>query len=763
MKNANKKQLTLILNPLERIARATEATQFDVAESNIVLSVNLKRAANNSHNELKKHTTILIEIRDLLRNGSNKKNKKIKGGGMKLPGAGSFATAAFAIVGISAALLISAGVLSIMPVPSMGQFITAIALVGLFALIIPPFIKLTEAIEKAGMAGKSKITGGDMSIKTAMGVVGAAVLAIVGVAAGIALASWAFMLIMPIAPVQFLTALAIGVVMIPLGFAFSFFIKGIAKAGIKMNATGVSQIALASIAMIGVAMGISGVAFVFNKFLPTTFPELPSLTWLAVTSISLALFSLSFSMLLNAVKGASIGELMFASLAIPIVALGIVGAAWVFQMLPNDYSAPSYEWSAKVGLSILVFTIPFVLIAYAITKAGLGAKELGLGLLGVVGVSIGIVTAAWIFSILPDDFKAPPLEWSMKAALSLTLFAIPLMLIGAVAAVPGVGAAAIGLGALGMILIAGTIWAVAWIFSALPTVDIGAIDALSRGLMSPIHAMIDVFKRFKDEIGIENMGELAGGLVMLSGAWLTLVAATAGQAVGGVLSSIGNLGSALVDGFASLFGADKPETPISILDKLLERGAKIGIIAAPLALIGKSFLEMTGSTGGIIESMNAIEPLTSEHTSSILEMNAASFGKIALAYEKIGVASQTINVKGIDASTKMFNALARLAEADGEDAMTVMAEKLMNAVKELSDVVENLEGVMSENGSQNKSLFEKLGSKFKDVVEGSAEKVKEIASAPQTVNVDMGPVILALNEIEDRLNMPLSVVVDDSI
>jgi hypothetical protein len=510
-------------------------------------------------------------------------------------------------------------------------------------------------------------------------------------------------------------------------------------------------------------MGISGVAFVFNKFLPTTFPELPSLTWLAVTSISLALFSLSFSMLLNAVKGASIGDLLFASFAIPIVALGIVGAAWVFQMLPDDYNAvPGYEWSAKVGLSILAFTIPFVLISYAVKKAGLGAKELGLGLLGVVAVSIGIMAASWIFSILPDDFKAPPLEWSMKAALSLTAFSIPVIILGLVAA-SGAGAAAILLGAVGVILLAGVVWAVAWIFSKLPTVDVGAIDALSRGLMSPLHAMIDVFKRFKDEIGIENMMGLAGGLVMLSGAWLTLVAATAGQAVGGVFTSIGNLGSALVDGFASLFGADKPETPISILDKLLDRGTKIGIIAAPLALIGKSFLEMTGSTGGIIESMNAIEPLTSEHTSSILEMNAASFGKIALAYEKIGVASQTINVKGIDASTKMFNALARLAEADGEDAMTVMAEKLMNAVKELSDVVENLEGVMSENGSQNKSLFEKLGSKFKDVVEGSTEKVKEIASSPQTVSVDMSPVILALNEIEERLNMPLSVVVDDSI
>jgi hypothetical protein len=69
---------------------------------------------------------------------------------MKLPGIGAFATAAFAIVGIAAALLISAGLLSVMPVPNVAQFLTALALTAIFWVIIPPFIKLTEAIEKAG-------------------------------------------------------------------------------------------------------------------------------------------------------------------------------------------------------------------------------------------------------------------------------------------------------------------------------------------------------------------------------------------------------------------------------------------------------------------------------------------------------------------------------------------------------------------------------------------------------------------------------------
>lgn len=760
MKNANNKQLALILNPLDRIARAAEATQIEVTETNLAISINLKRAAVNSYKELQRHTSLLTDIRDLLKNGAAKKNEKIKGGGMKLPGIGSFATAAFAIVGISAALLISAGLLSVMPVPAIGQLITAIALVGLFALIIPPFIKLTEAIEKAGMAGNSKITGGDMSIKTAMSVVGSSILALVGISVGIALASWAFMFIAPVAPMQFLTALAIGIVMIPLSIAFGFFIKGISKAGIKMNPKGVGQIALASLAMVSVAFGISGVAYVFNNFLPSTFPELPNIAWLAIASISLALFSLSFSLILTAIKGASIGDMLFASLAIPIVALGIVGAAYVLQMLPGSFPPPPpVEWSLATGLAILVFAIPFALISTLVKKVGLGVKDLAIGLLGTVAVAIAVMSTAWIFSVLPGTFVAPDLDWSMKAALSLTAFSVPLILLGLVAA-SGAGAAAILLGAVGVILLAGVIWAVAWIFSKLPTVDVGAVDALTRGMMSPIHAMIDVFKRFKDDIGIENMMGLAGGLVMLSGAWLVLTAAIAGQAVGGVISSLGNAAS----GFIDFLSGSKTAGPLEILEKLLKNASGIIAIAPPLQIVSSAFVKLGATSNSVIAAMNAITPLVDDSTSSILDANANSFNKIASAYEKIGLASKTINIKGVEASTEMFNALARLAEADGEDAMTAMAGRLMEAVKELSDVVGDLEGVMTSNGSQNKSLLEKMGSKFEEVVLGSTKEVKNMAQKTQDATVvDMGPVIAALAEIEDRLNLPLSVVVDDSI
>ena len=98
-----------------------------------------------------------------------------------------------------------------MPVPNIAQFITAIALTGLFMVIIPPFIKLVEAIENSGMGGATKNIA-DFSAKAALKVVGVAVLALVGMTAGLVLSSWVLQLMMPISLQQFVTALAIAVI-----------------------------------------------------------------------------------------------------------------------------------------------------------------------------------------------------------------------------------------------------------------------------------------------------------------------------------------------------------------------------------------------------------------------------------------------------------------------------------------------------------------------------------------------------------------------
>jgi hypothetical protein len=765
MKNANKKQLALILNPLDRIARATEVIQDEIIEANVVLSVNLKAAAKETYKELQKHTSLLTEIRDLLRKGNTEGGG---GGKLKMPRISGAAKGAFAIVVMAGALVAASGILSNMGTISPAQFATALAIGVLFTVLTPIFIAIVEVFYRStGRIIVDKLTGGGGKKGGISGMlthVGGAVLSMLGMAIAITASSYILGSMGSVSAGQFATAFAIAVVMIPLSLAIGGFIVGMRRAGIKMDKKSLGMLALLPVAMTLAALGLAGVAHIFDLAMPDKFSKLPPLLWTISVSLMLFAFSFAFTSILKGMKGRKLWEIALAGLAIPIVALAIVGAAHIMQWLPDkaDFKYIPLLWALNTGIAITLFAIPFMLIATLTKASKLGFKEMGMGMLAVAASGISLLSTAWIFSVLPDDFKAPPIDWAVNAAISITLFSIPLILLGLVAA-SGAGAAAILLGAVGVILVAGVIWAVAWIFSKLPTVDISAIDALSRGLMSPMHAMIDVFKRFKDEIGIENMMGLAGGLVMLAGAWLTLVAATAGQAVGGVLSSIGNLGSALIDGFASLFGADKPETPISILDKLLARGKKIGIIAEPIKKIGEAFLKITGTSADIIKSMSAIEPITDEYTSAILDNNAASFGKIATAYEKISVASNSINVKGINASTKMFNALARLAEADGEDAMTVMAEKLMEAVRELSDVVENLEGVMSKNGTQNKNLFEKLGSKFEEVVKGSTETVKEIATSKNNVNVDMGPVIKAINLLEERLDLPLTVNIDDSI
>ncbi len=84
--------------------------------------------------------------------------------------------------------------------------------------------------------------------------------------------------------------------------------------------------------------------------------------WIS-SKLAMVTFSYSMSLLLPALKGASARDLLFATFALPIVALGIVGAAWILQLLPDTYSAPPALWSLKVGLALFVFAAPFALIA----------------------------------------------------------------------------------------------------------------------------------------------------------------------------------------------------------------------------------------------------------------------------------------------------------------------------------------------------------------------------------------------------------------
>ena len=854
------KEIALLLNPLQRIAAASEHTMLMTQEMHGIITIDLKKAAVDTSKELKRHTAILGEIRDILKAQGKGKAEKIKGGGPKIPGMGGFATAAFAMVGIAAALLISAGLLSIMPVPNVGQFITAIALTGLFMLIIPPFIKLVEAIEKSGMGGKTNNIA-DFSAKAALKLVGIAVLAMVGMTVGLVLSSWVLQLMMPITLQQFVSALAIAVIFIPISWAIGKVLNSLVKNKISMNKKGMKTLAMVPLAMAAMALGIVAAAHIL-QMLPSTF-QAPPLMWTFKVGLALWMFSFTFSILAKAVKGMGSKGLLMVGLAIPILAMGLVAASWITMMLPSDFKSPPVDWTFKVGLALWMFAFTFAILAKATRRIGpkgllmvglaipilaaglvaaawitmmlpdeykqpplewsfkvglalfmfaatfavlarstrgLGAKgllmagiaipivALGLvaaawitmllpdefkappvdwslkvglalfvfsfgfiaialatkiigvpgmlqGLLGVVAVSIGILAVAWLFSVLPDTFIAPPMDWSINAAISLIMFAIPMAIIGGLAML--LTPAGLLLGAVGMILLAGVIWVVAWIFSKLPDVNVGALDKLSRGLMSPVHAIIDALARFKNEIGIDQMIPLAGGLLAIAGAWLALTAAVAGQAIGGVFASMGNMASSALDGITSFFGGDEAETPFTILDGLAKRSGAIIKLGKPLGNIAKamstaglmpfiaaiqavkklSHLNLTSPASQLERIRNAFQdigtyaaylktafaPLHTLMAKTALMIKLADHLKIvAEAYGQFAQSTHKTNIPAVWASVAMFNSLARLAGIanamvmvqDAVASIASHAEQFIHALSPISKLAESANQVI---------------------------------------------------------------------
>lgn len=837
--------LQTILSPLDRLGAIADQSLNFTREIHSVVTLDLRVAANDTVRELKKHTGLLGEIKDLLKEqnkqletGSAGKGSAPDSAGFKPMSAKDTGLTAVMIIGIAAALVGAAAIFTFMPVLSVGQLLSALAVAAIMALIAPIFVKIADVLGKnqgvisAGYAGFS---GSRPDTQNMFQLMGASLLAMVGISVALVLSAAIFSLTPVISGGQFLTALAVAVVMVPASIAFIMFAKEIKKGGIGLKEMGLvalayaavavgivgtawlfqllpdtykapdpiwalksgfaillfsasfylvmkavkgaslKELAFGALAIAAIAAGIVGLAYVFQA-LPDegAYKALP-LVWAVTSALAVLAFAFSFYLVMKAVRGASLKELIFGSLAIPLIAAGIMGLAWVFTVLPDEFKAPDYEWSLKSGLAILVFAIPFALVTIVFSKMGVGLKDILMGIVGVIGVAAGILAVAWIFSVLPGSFIAPDLGWTVSAALAIAIFAVPIGIIGTIiAATGGTGALALLAGVIGIILIAGGIWAVAWIFSKIDTGFVTGMEALTKGLMTPLHGMIDVLKRFKDEIGIENMGALAGGIIMLSGAWLTLTGALAGQAVGGLFSSLANLGTAIVDGIASFFGGGETKSPIDLLDMILNRADAIKKIADPMKSVSSSFGQIAGYTSGVVAGLSAWGKFIEEKNAEILERSASASERIADAYTKFAKAANGLNIKAVQASTQMFDSLAKLANPEVQNAMKTLTQDLLKAVEELSKTVVNLETAVEKQADNQEGLLEQAGNVIggavdaaKNLIKGSSTTVEkntpktpeELAKEKEAGKIDpaLAKAIEAMNAVLKQINDKIAV------
>ncbi len=447
------------------------------------------------------------------------------------------------------------------------------------------------------------------------------------------------------------------------------------------------------------------------------------------------------------------------TIAIPVVAFGVLATAWIFQGLAGiQFIAPEAMWTLKAGLAMVIFGAALYLSNKVI--GSMSMVDLIKALIGVVVTSFAIVAVAWLFQLLPGTMIAPEYDWTLKTTLALGLMgaAIAVMGIAIVALTP----ATLLLGALGIIIAAVTIVAVGWILSSLAPAMPGLVT-VSKGitdvLLAPINGIIDVFARFKNEIGIENMIGLATGVAALGGAWLIFSAAIGGASVvGGIGTAIGGL----FEGIGKLFGGDTP-SPIELLERIAIVGPNVQKLAKPLTDVGKGFSAINVAAGGVMKAFEAAIKFNDDIDVDDFNARADASVKIGKSYKMISDSSKVMNIKAINATTSMFAALTDLAKNKGESAMAVLADKLLEAVKQLSGTVENLEKSVETQGKATSGI----GNVISGVMDTVKETVTGVKKTADKINkdtkaageaIDLQPLIDAIQDLEARFDRAIKII-----
>jgi hypothetical protein len=360
---------------------------------------------------------------------------------------------------------------------------------------------------------------------------------------------------------------------------------------------------------------------------------------------------------------------------------------------------------------------------------------------------------AWAFTLLAgvEYGDPPPVMWSLGVGVALFVLGGVILALGAIAmAVTPVG---ILLGALTVLVGAAVLYAVAWIFT-----QIGKIDGLKESaqtitdvLFMPFNAMVDLFKRFKDEIGIENMGPLAAGIGKIALAWIGLSMALAGSAASGLFSKLAGVGGAIFDGITSFLGGEVEMTPSQLLKYLVRNSEKLVVTGNAIQMVSKAYTNVARMSEAFIAGIAPFGDFVNRlgsYTGTLANENMKGLSK---AYGQYAKANNSLDITKVEATTKMFNALADLAKNNGENAMKVLADSLLSAVAQLADAVADLDKAVDRQGAATSGVGDVISGaigKMKEIVTG---KTKEIEANTPGGGSTMDDVVEAIEALEDTL------------
>jgi len=258
---------------------------------------------------------------------------------------------------------------------------------------------------------------------------------------------------------QLLSAIGVSIALAPMALAVGYLAKGIKNA--KME----------DIMMVGFVIPIIALGLVAASLILRFVSDIPFMKvikagiaiGIAVLMMTPTLYILKKAGLLN--KNAK-SQLINGVEAIILISGAIMLSSWIISA-GNYTNTPDWKWALGAGLSIILFTPAFAILAIVSKKFGVGLNEYaesGLAMLIIAGV---IMLTSYILGA-GSYGNYPSWQWALGSGLAMLAFGISMIVIGTLMLLAGgaIGFEILGLGAAAMLIIAATVMITSYILGA---------------------------------------------------------------------------------------------------------------------------------------------------------------------------------------------------------------------------------------------------------------------------------------------------------
>jgi len=251
--------------------------------------------------------------------------------------------------------------------------------------------------------------------------------------------------IVPIGFAQGLTAIFIAATFAVISFGIGMLVKG-------LKDVSVGEIIVLPLVLITLSVAIVCSSYILEKTKPIKFDVLLSVVEIALT-MAIASTVIGLSIFVLKKLGLKPKDILEGGESIVLIAATITASSWILA-LGTYTNPPDFMWALQAGLSILVFGLAVVGMALVMTKLGIGAEALIDGGIAVLGIAVVIAASSQILG-LGSYGNAPTFEWAEGVGMSLLVFGVATLALGAVIE------SSLGLGAVALLLGAGAVLGIA--------------------------------------------------------------------------------------------------------------------------------------------------------------------------------------------------------------------------------------------------------------------------------------------------------------